>query len=69
MRWILGANFNRNEDNSRYGGEGVGKGRKMKKLIIIMIILLTALYFALRSEKAQSFLDDLRDSHQVDLIR
>ncbi len=41
----------------------------MKKLIIIVIILLTALYFALRSEKAQRFLDDLRDSKKVNLIQ
>ena len=41
----------------------------MKKLIIIMIILLVAVYFALRSKKAQSFLDDLRDTHKVNLIQ
>jgi hypothetical protein len=65
----LGANFNPNEDNSRYGGEGVGKGRKMRKLIIIMIILLLALYFALTSEKFQSFLDNIRDTSKVNLIQ
>ena len=41
----------------------------MKKLIIIMIILLTALYFALTSQKFQSFLDNLRDTSKVNLIQ
>ena len=41
----------------------------MKKLIIVIIILLTALFFALRSEKAQSFLDNLSEKHNVDLIQ
>ncbi len=50
-------------------GRVVGKGRKMKKLMIIVIILLLALYFALTSERAQRFLDDLRDSHKVDMIQ
>ncbi len=41
----------------------------MKKVIIAIIILLVALYFALRSEKAQRFLDDLSEGHKVDLIQ
>ena len=41
----------------------------MKKIIIIIIILMLALYFALTSKKAQSFLDDLSESHKVDLIQ
>ena len=41
----------------------------MKKLIIVMIILLVAVYFALRSQKAQSFLDDLRENSKVNLIQ
>jgi hypothetical protein len=69
LYWFSGAKFNGNEHNSRYGGEGIGKGCKMKKLIIIMIILLLALYFALTSQKAQSFLDNLRDTSKVNLIQ
>ena len=41
----------------------------MKKVIIAIIIFLIALFYALRSEKAQSFLDDLRDTHKVNLIQ
>ncbi|MHC5061286.1 MAG: hypothetical protein ACYTFK_09415 [Planctomycetota bacterium] len=41
----------------------------MKKVIIAIIVLLVLLYFGLRSEKAQSFLNNLRENHQVELIR
>ena len=41
----------------------------MKKVIIAIIVLFLLLYFGLRSEKAQSFLDNLRENHNVDLIR
>ncbi|MHC4214044.1 MAG: hypothetical protein ACYSWP_11790 [Planctomycetota bacterium] len=41
----------------------------MKKIIIAIIIFLTALYFVLTSEKAQSLLDDLSQEHSVDLIQ
>ena len=41
----------------------------MKKVIIAIIIFLIALFYVLRSEKAQSFLDDLSKEHSVDLIQ
>ena len=41
----------------------------MKKVIIAIIIFLIALFYALRSEKAQSFLDDLSKTHSVDIIQ
>jgi uncharacterized membrane protein YwzB len=41
----------------------------MKKLIIVIIILLAALYFALTSQKFQSFIDNLRDTRKVNLIQ
>jgi uncharacterized protein YoxC len=41
----------------------------MKKVIIAIIILLILLYLGLRSEKVQDFIDNLRETHEVEIIR
>ena len=41
----------------------------MKKLVIVIIVLLVALFLALRSERVQDFLDRLSKTHKVNLIQ